>query len=160
MEKKFINSPGQTILIIVAVIAVLIAVYYIYQKIVKAANPPTAPAPSATAATNNAATGPTTTPGTDTNEGEAIIIANNIVTLDSKSDIGRVFSQNVILDTCKKLNTASNAQLQLIASKLQTNTGRPYVTIKQRVEWDLNGCRGDVKQEHEKLMIKLINLIG
>lgn len=160
MEKKFINSPGQTILIIVAVIAVLIAVYYIYQKIVKAANPPTAPAPSATAATNNAAAGTTTTPATDTNEGEAIIIANNIVSLDSKSDIGRVFAQNVILDTCKKLNTASNAQLQLIASKLQANTGRPYVTIKQRVDWDLNGCRGDVKQEHEKLMIKLINLIG
>ena len=159
MEKKFINSPGQTILIIVAVIAVLIAVYYIYQKIVKAANPPTAPAPSATAATNNAATSTTTTPGTGTNEGEAILIANNIVSLDSKTDIGRVFSQNLIKDVSLKIATASTEQLQLIASKLQTNTATPYLTIARRIDWDLDGCRADVQNEHSAAMVRLMQLI-
>ncbi len=153
MTKKFINTPGQTILIVVAIIAVLFAVYYIYKKMVDMANPSEEPKPSTTT------TGTTTTTG-QTNEGEAVIIAHNIVEIDSKSDIMKIFSQNIIKDIATKINTASNAQLQLIGGKLTTNTTNAYLTIKNRIDWAYDGWRSDTKAEHQKAMIKLINLIG
>lgn len=136
--KGFINSPKQTILIVIAVLVIAIVLYFAYKKFadMKAAADPSlqnannTPTPEPNATNTNS-----TSSGLD--EGKAIFYGNNLTQMYSYSRFSALLHQKQIRETWQYLMSVNKAQLMLTLSKSH-NPAHPISQLKQ----DFNAIDG------------------